>query len=474
MTVPVRVWCAALRGHRVRPGRWLTTARPQASVRNPLGHAGRQPTRPTDCLSSAAPCRTINRGISVACANDAVEVGEGNVAEDVLIDRAVYVNSTATTPTRSCGARERRTPCASWPRAPGSTAFAVSGPNPGPRLPAHRRRGASRRALGAAHQPQRFRPAPPGIVVDSIGTFGDWVAHHGQHHRQSRPPTALRMARRRTQLRWRGPPRHSAERPERETEDRRSSCSREQRHAPAGGQHRSQQRLAISPPAGPRSRSTRDRPADGGEPLHRADRSGRRRRRARVWIDGASGVEFFCNEMHGNDGGLSVSGAVTASPRCRTASTVHVRPWVEIARARTRGARQRDDDLLERPGARERRCPRSWTPATTVWAMSPPELPGRRRRHGRLGDRPADVGNFIARTLQPVPPKAPRTAAGRAPPAPTTTRCSRPSTPPRRRPDPDRRGRDPRPLHDDGVRRSRGHRRARCRFPTATSAASRP
>ncbi len=45
------------------------------------------------CQSPSSPCGSINQAVQVACAGDAIELGEGTYVEDVVLDRNVYVDS---------------------------------------------------------------------------------------------------------------------------------------------------------------------------------------------------------------------------------------------------------------------------------------------------------------------------------------------------------------------------------------------
>ncbi|MBP7147243.1 MAG: right-handed parallel beta-helix repeat-containing protein [Acidobacteria bacterium] len=130
-----------------------------------------------NCLSAATPCATINHAISVACPNDAIQVGEGTYVEDVLVDRALFVNSSgdnAQTILRGTGATDSVRILESGTTLNG---FAVSGPT------GH----ACVRIGDAAHPGVRsiqisndnISGCTVGVVVDSVGTTGDWVRING-------------------------------------------------------------------------------------------------------------------------------------------------------------------------------------------------------------------------------------------------------------------------------------------------------
>ena len=363
-----------------------------------------------DCLSSATPCRTIHRGVSVACANDAVEVGEGTWTEDVLIDRAVYVNSTgnnANTILRGTGATENVRILASGAQLNG---FAVSGPNPGR---------ACVRIGDAAHPGVRsvqltnlnVSGCTTGVVVDSIGPAGDWIRITGNiianHVADGSPNGGVgvlmtggvgRIDIRQNNLSGNGGPAVKL-------------LAGSNGTLQMAGDTFTSNGLAIlaSGRAAVEIHGATDLRMEGnlftGQTGLGAVDDGRG-----VWIDGANGVEFFCNEMQGNDGGLSVSGTVTGLAALQNRFFGQTGPAIEIAAGSAPGVRI-NETMLYSNGQGLVNGDATPVDARHNWwgNASGPGGPGGAGGTGDTVTGPADVGHFIARTLQPVLAKAPKT-----------------------------------------------------------------
>jgi hypothetical protein len=363
-----------------------------------------------NCLSSASPCRTINHGIGLACANDAVEVGEGTWTEDVLIDRAVYVNSTgnnANTILRGAGGDDIVRILASGAQLNG---FAVTGPNPGR---------ACVRIGDAAHPGVRTTQltnlnvsgCTVGVVVDSVGAAGDWiritgniVANHAADGSANGGVGVLltggagRVDIRQNNFSGNGGPAVKL-------------ATGGNGTLQLAGNTFTGNALAIlaSGRAAVEIHAATDLRMEGnlftGQTGLGAVDDGRG-----AWIDGANGVEFFCNEMRGNDGGLAVSGTVTGLAALQNRFFEQTGPAIEIAAGSAPGVRI-NETIVYANGQGLVNGDTAPVDARHNWwgAASGPGGPGGVGGSGDTVTGPADVGNFITRTLQPVLAKAPKT-----------------------------------------------------------------
>ncbi len=127
-----------------------------------------------------------------------------------------------------------------------------------------------------------------------------------------------------------------------------------------------------------------------------------------VWIDGANGVEFFCNEMHHNDGGLSVTGTVTGLAALQNRFFSQTGRAVEIGPGSASGVKL-NETMIYSNGSGVVNQDAVPVDAKHNWWGSASGPTGA----GGSGDTvvgPADVGNFIPRTLQPVLARAPKTS----------------------------------------------------------------
>lgn len=360
------------------------------------------------CLSSSSPCRSINYAISQACANDGIEVGEGTWFDPVLINKAVYVNSTgnnANTILRGNGTTDIVRILSSGATLNG---FAVTGPNVGY---------ACVRIGDTSHPGLRtiqlsnlnVSGCPTGVIVDSIGATGDWVRINGNiisnHVADGSENGGVgvlltggvgRIEIRQDTMENNGGPAIKILAGTNGTTEIAGDIIRNNGLAASA-----QGRAAIE------AHMATDLRIEGNLFTGQTGLTGLDDGRG-VWIDGANIVEFFCNEMHDNDGGLKLTGTVTEFDGRQNRFYNQTGPAVEVGTGSAAGVALNETMIYGNGQGVVNTDVAAVNVQHSWWGNASGPTGG-----GGTGDSISglvDVTNFIARTLQPVLARAPKTS----------------------------------------------------------------
>ncbi len=358
-----------------------------------------------NCLSASTPCRSINHAIAVACVNDTISVGEGSYFEDVIADKRVFIDSSGSNPLtllRGTGASDIVSLLATGAQLNG---FTVDGPASG----------ACVRIGDSAHPGVRsaqitnstMRNCRYGVLIDAIGTVGDWNRISGNvielNDADSIPDSGsgvlLRGGSGRVQLRQNtmrnndGPALKQLAGSNNTLEIAGNTIS-----GNGGGS------LATSR-AGLDIRQGRDIFVEGNY-FTANNGTAAANDGVSVLIDGVTTGSFVCNQMTSNENGLEIKGTVSGLDVLQNRFAQQSNTALMIRTGSATGATINENLFLGNAQGTVNQDVVSANLKHNWWgaASGPPSVGGT----GNTATGPSDVSNFIARTAEPVLARAPK------------------------------------------------------------------
>ncbi len=358
-----------------------------------------------NCLSTATPCKSINHAIAVACTNDTIAVGEGSYFEDVIADKRVFIDSSGTnalTLLRGTGTNDIVRLLATGVQLNG---FTVDGPASGACVrigdPAHPG------VRSAQITNSTMRNCRYGVLIDSIGTVGDWNRISGNtielNDSDSTPDSGtgvlLLGGSGRVQLRQNtmrnndGPALKQAPGSNNTLEIAGNTISGNG----VGALATSRAALDI--------RQGRDLFVEGnyftGNNGSAAPNDG-----LSVLLEGVTGGSFVCNQMASNESGLEIRGTVTNLDVLQNRFAQQTNTALLIRAGSATGATINENLFLGNAQGTVNQDSVTANLKHNWWgaASGPPSVGGT----GNSATGPSDVTNFIPRSLEPILARAPR------------------------------------------------------------------